>query len=405
MQALNDTIFSFDSLSLIGIAAFSIAILFLGISGEVHQQRKTKTIFTALLFSLLFFILLISAKDLLIILLTGVGLGLSNGLLLPYYLRNRSSAELIMKYSIFTLLWFLLMVASIIFAYTDTHSLTLSALNTTHPFSQISLFCLFVALGLWLGVAPFYAYTVDCTDNKFMHLSIAFIARTLSSSILFYRCINAIDLNEAPLFISNILIVFIMVSLLVTAIRSGDQVNVLRAGIYLMLSLPLLAAAFLLLNKDNSENLKIFALLGCLCAFAIPATVGILAYWRAENESLSWEEFGGCGRKYPLLGACFIFVTGTIAGLPGSMGFILRLHLMQRAFAQGKLLIVAVVGLSLIIGATTVIKFAIFLFAKPANYQMLRWHHSPQPRGMIAAVMMLAIMNIYYYTAFLSNIF
>lgn len=390
-----------DSLSVISTLAFLMANIVTLTFTRLARKANSLVIAGAMIISLVFFVVLVSSHDLLFMLIGGTGLVISTGLFLPFSAKTQTSAEIAMKYSIMALIWFLLMAASVVFSYVGTHSLNLDFLNLSQNFSQVSASCLLLAFCLWLGIPPFLAFTIDTADSKSALCALGFLGRLLAATVIFCRFFGVMGLEMMPLNIQPILTIILASALLIPVLRASDQVTVRRTCLYLILPTPIVAFSILTIKVLSIDITEQFALMSAIIALAVPATLGLLSFWQEPQEQHSWEEFAGSGRKYPILGFFFIFAIGTIVGLPGTLGFILRIQVMRYAYTADRLSIAIAIGLSTIMGAATVIKLGIFLYSKPASYQMLQRHRIVSPHGLIAALVLLAIANLYYYASIL----
>lgn len=342
--------------------------------------------------------MVVSSTDLLFILVGGTGMLACGALFLPLQHTSRLSAEIFIKYALMSLFWFLLMSAAIIFCYAANHSVSLDQLSFDHLFSQIALSCLFFACALWLGIVPLHPFYVDCADNSAPLAPIGAAARLLAAVMILSRVLPQLNLSVFPAF-KNMLFFMLFAGMIIPVLRATDQVTVRRACLYLALPLPAMLLMSLILVGKTAHHDKYFLQFCLVYLLALPAALGILSFWQGKHERHTWEEFAGSGNKYPLLATAFIFAMGSVSGLPGTLGFILRYHFAYDAYMAGEYFFAGVIAFCSTLGSVAVIKFGIFLFAKPASYQMLRRHKEKKPWFLLAAVLLLAIANIYYYNA------
>lgn len=397
MITLKDILSAFDLTAAPAICAFAIASsLILTMNNAATKQYLIINALSCLM-SLVFLSIILSTTSLLLILVCGTGLTVFGFLSVPFYEKSVLSAELALKYAMMALIWFLLLSAGIIFCYAETHSVDLRALDLSRSLSQISFSCVFLAFALWQGVVPFYALTLDCADHSSALGTLSFLSRLFASTFILHRVLSQTNLDSGPAFFNTILVALLIASMVVPVLRGGDQVTVRRSCLYLVLPLT---PMFLTLVVTGHSNINLdlqLALTVGIIAIALPASLGFLAFWRGDQSSQTWEEFAGSGRKYPVLGFCFLYLMGTLAGFPGTLGALVRIELMRLAYISNNNLVTVAFAVSTIVGLTTVLKFGIFLYAKPASYQLLRRHQTKNPAAPIIAVMLLALANIYYY--------
>jgi len=87
--------------------------------------------------------------------------------------------------------------------------------------------------------------------------------------------------------------------------------------------------------------------------------------------SITWETWSGLGRNHPAYALALLWLLGSLAGLPGTAGFSIRLATTEAAFSDGALVLGLVSALAPALAMVPLLRLAIFLFAKPPDRRTL----------------------------------
>jgi len=347
------------------------------------QVRENGAIFGLSLFSTLVFLALCTTGDIVSFAVLGACWAVIFASLAAFRSKDTSSSEGAAKLFHGASFWFLLMCLAAIFAVISVGNTEVSSLMHLSAqddlVARLATSLLLVAMLSFMGAPPFFMLFVDALEAMPPLVATLFLGGSLISGSLFVSQLLAGAGSQGLSGATYVLIiVFAFISLIVAPLRAIDQRRISKMVIYLFLTLP---GIFLLIGmqvggtKEPSEALvPVFVLL----SLAIPSALGGVAFFK-HKKSLepTWEEFAGAGRKHPVIASAWIYTLASLAGIPGTMGFAIRLEILRSCSTDQILLIAAFVWLSVVLASLAVIRLGIFLFAKPTTYHLSK-HHEPE---------------------------
>ncbi len=154
-------------------------------------------------------------------------------------------------------------------------------------------------------------------------------------------------------------------SVVAPAMAALDQQRVSRMGSYLAVAQGGVVCVALATTTSGGSG-GVIALLFVVASSAF-ASLGALLGLAAldETQAATWEDWSGVGRVNPAFGLTLIWVLASLAGVPGTVGFAARLWAAEAAFDAGLDALGAVVMIAPVLAIAPVLRFALFLFAKP----------------------------------------
>lgn len=225
----------------------------------------------------------------------------------------------------------------------------------------------------FLGLTPFSLFHVDYIDGAPSFSALAFISGSfIAGGAVLLRTTNySISPNFNSESLMNLLWFFTTVGLLIPGLQALDQRRISRMCIYLLMLQPALILALgLTFPSLNTENNLIWGLnLTNLC-FSVPSVILGLKFLQIQNVDMTWEDYAGAGRKYPFIVSAWLITLSSLAGVPGTLGFYLRFIIVKKAFTEQNFIIGIIILFSVILSAVSIARLSVFLFTKPANYQL-----------------------------------
>lgn len=244
------------------------------------------------------------------------------------------------------------------------------ALALGTPVAGLGAACLVVVIALVLGAVPFQQSFVDVA-----HGASSSSAGLLSGGMLVVGATAAVRLLDGVVeagpsdLLAHTLALLALLTLVGAPVASLDQTRIGRVVAYLAvlpggLVLAALAAGAWSKGGVADPGAVRAALLAVLsgglgCAAAL---LGV-AIPRLDPSS-TWEDWSGFGRTRPVMAAFLVYALGTLAGVPGTVGFSARTEAARALFAQQQDLLGLVVVASAALGAAPIVRLALFLFAK-----------------------------------------
>lgn len=284
---------------------------------------------------------------------------------------------------------------AVVLSWTSTDGSTFAGLQqgleASAPGALQAVGVVLVALTLLLGAVPLHQATVDLAHGASPSAAAAFSgAVILAVGTVLARLA---DRTEGHVGLSSACAGVALLTLIGAPVAALDQARVARAAAYLTV-LPgalLFAAAasdFAQPSVDASG-----AMLQALVTGAWAATAAILGVAvPAMDPSSTWEDWAGFGRKRPVVAALLVYALGSLAGVPGTMGFTARLDVAQVAFAAGLDALGLAVVSSAAVGAAPIVRLALFLFAKEPPPRPARPASFEVPLQLLVFVGFVAVM-------------
>lgn len=309
-------------------------------------------------------------------------------------------AEIGLKLTFSALIIFLLLLFAIYCL--STASLKTELINITLENSEGSLGILgvmFLALaGMSMaGIAPFSFAHIDCADGS--NLSTAFLllsnAMIQGSSFL----IDAMGILErsGPSFAhyQESIAFMLAFGLLITWFRALDQSKMRRTAVYVAASVGPLFCLSLLFGTSLLLPKLIFILaLFAFVTISLFVLFGSMAYMDPlYNPRQTWEDIAGLGRKSSMPALYFLVAIASIAGVPGTIGYFIKLSLI--APMRDSYIFNAIIFISIAMGAACTMRIFVFLFSKQSHTIVQAGPEQALPLSLMAASLILMVLGFF----------
>lgn len=246
------------------------------------------------------------------------------------------------------------------------------ALSSSPALANVALALLVTALGIVIGAVPLHQVYVDLAHGSSSSSASALAAGALVAGASgIGRLIDGIAAaGGRPDALTGLALAWSALAVLTLAgapIAALDQPRIGRVCAYLV-AVPggvMLAAAAAAVADPTVILQAQRAGLASMTAGALGVAAVLLgiAVPRLPASS-TWEDWAGFGRRRPVITGMLIYALGTVAGVPGTLGFAARLDTASAAFAAGLDALGLVVIASAALGAAPLVRLALFLFAK-----------------------------------------
>jgi NADH-quinone oxidoreductase subunit N len=238
-------------------------------------------------------------------------------------------------------------------------------LQTHSALGTLVFFLLALAVAQITPFAPLHGVRVDVLQGSPFFVS-SFVASGffLCGSVFCLRLFSGLD----TLWLEELrfpMLCIISIGLFVPAIAASDQSEVRRMVAFLIIGQGGCLLTTIHLHSLGHASLE-------LCFFVIAATIlstlgpySVLSCIESrEKEPSTLEEWSGLGKQHPLFALAVLWMTGSTVGIPGTVGFAVRMLLAKSAFAASEQALGVILIVSLIISAVPLFRFGILLFAK-----------------------------------------
>lgn len=233
-----------------------------------------------------------------------------------------------------------------------------------------------VALGLiglpalaWLPVVPLHFVRVDTSQGAPAFAALLQGAGGLVVGAIWIMRLHSSLATVAPE-VSVALLGFTWVTLWVPALAALDQrqigrmlghLSLIQAGVVIA---PLVCLSGAVRQEARAAVLYA-AIVGAITYAGLRTTMACLE--RPGEPSATWERWSGAGRRHPVLAGTLLGLMTSVVGLPGTAGFVARLHVSALAFRTDETVLGALVLTATALGLVPVVRLAVFLFAKPSD--------------------------------------
>lgn len=350
LQNGRDVLISGTPIYLSGFSTlFFIAILvpgFLSLAGMVKSpiSKKPGLMVFIFLISLGFMLLAITSYNLLFIFVAFEGVSIPTYVLAAY---GKSDGELegAIKYFIIGAFSTGLIIFGISLYYIATGSLSLGAVPSFHSIYFLAMGLLIFGFGFKLAVFPLHGWAIDTytgasnpvssylsTSSKIMTLIVLF-------NIMF----------SSPLFFNYLRIIFAIIAIL--TMTFGNVVAISQNNVKRMLAYSSIAQAgylsvVFLVAGTGAVDLAIISLFMYALAYGFMKAGSFLAMESVGNYDL--ENFSGMWKRNPAYAVSFAILLLSLAGFPGTLGFIGKYFLFLSVLSTGTTLAYLVVIVSVI---------------------------------------------------------
>lgn len=384
----------FDNISSIFLLLNTIISIHIG--HKTLAKQPNKDIFFLLLSSVAIGILIIWTDFLLVKMLGSAAWLITMAALSAKTTDGGKKAEIALKLSYSAMLLFLLFLFSQYFFSYTSPALTIASI--TNNLTPTLIGVIFLALaGLNLsGIPPFSFAHVDCADGS--NLSTAFLV--ISNSMILGAA-HLLDVKNIVLTWGEpesklTLLGFVLAAgLLIAWLRALDQSKIRRCVTYIAASIsPLFCLSLLFGTSALLPELIFLLAIFTFATLAIFALFGSLAYLEPlDLPWQTWEDMAGLGRKNQVQALYLLIALASVAGLPGTLGYFVKLSLI--APMQESSWFNLMIFISIAIGAACTMRFFVFLFSKQNPSLDSQTINPSPPYSLLAAAVILIILGFF----------
>lgn len=277
-------------------------------------------------------------------------------------------AEIGLKLSFSSLLFIILFISvSTVLIYGNfSQNISLLDIKTHEHYSHFLIPILMVLAGMSLsGVPPFHSGFIDCVDGG--NIGTAFLLIS-NSSILGCSLLLSSQhiIRKSPLLISNseTLGLILILGFILLWIRALDQSKIRRTIAYIASSIsPLFSISIFFGSSILLPKLIFLIVIYSFITLSLSVLFGSLSHMNSVNQPWhTWEDLSGFGRVNPWHMLIFLVALSSIAGIPGTLGYFIKLSLI--APMQENLVFSGLIFLSIAIGSACIMRFFVFGFSK-----------------------------------------
>jgi NADH-quinone oxidoreductase subunit N len=344
--ALFDGMLALDETAVFARAAIGAlaAVWMLWLAGRGTGGERPAEAVSLALFSLLGGMLIISARDLVVLFISLELSTMPAYVLMGYRRGDERGLEGALKYFLLSMLTSLVMLYGLSFVYGITGSTAYSGLSLGEPGMLRSLAFVFVLVGLFakLSAAPFHFWTPDAYAGA-PAPSVAFVSTVpkIAGTVAAVHLIGALSpgVRDADV----ILIAVAVLSMLVGNLAAYPQADIRRLMAYSGVAHTGYIAIALAVGAAGSAAAVFYAV-----AYAVPSMAIMLV---AAEEGSALADLGGLAARRPVLGWALVALLLSLVGIPPMVGFFGKLYLFTSVVGAGLLWPVLVAVLMSVVSA------------------------------------------------------
>jgi NADH-quinone oxidoreductase subunit N len=278
-------------------------------------------------------------------------------------------AEIGLKLAFFTIITIILFLLAIFFLTianypVDLELITLSSLDG--PIGLLGLTLVALA-GLALsGTPPFHFAHIDCADGSNISVAFLFLSNSIIQGCLLLFQVKSIFVKSGFDGSTEVTMqaVMLILGFMVLWLRALDQSKIRRTAAYIATSVgPLFSMSLLFGTSILLPKLIFLLALYSFTTLTLFTLYGSLAYMGPVNFSWhTWEDMSGFGRLNPWQTLTFLVALSSITGLPGTLGYFVKLSLI--APFKDSIMLSGSIFLSIAIGAACTMRVFVFAYSK-----------------------------------------
>ncbi|WP_315817990.1 NADH-quinone oxidoreductase subunit N [Paraflavitalea speifideaquila] len=335
----------FDSFSLLfNTIAFGSTFLYSLLSGrDMEKVGRSVPEYFALIFFILCGISISSSFNTLLMLFLGIEI-----MSIPLYIltgtdkRNLKSNEASLKYFLMGSFSTGLMLMGITLIYGAKGSFNLEVIGMGNtaltPMISAGLLLLMVSLAFKVSAAPFHFWTPDVYDGA-PTVFTSFMA-TIIKSAAFIAFLRLFDDAFGELHPHWRLVVAIVTA---ATLIIGNITAVFQQSVKRMLAYSSIAqAGFMMFALVSMNSLGRQGLIFYTAAYSV-ATIGVFAVL-IKMKDYTFEGFNGLAKRQPVLAATMAIFLLSLAGIPGTAGFMAKFFMLAAAVNDGHVMWLVIVG-------------------------------------------------------------
>lgn len=321
-----------------------------------------------LLFAATGMTLLASAADLIMVFIAIEILSLSLYILTAFARRDLNAQEAAFKYFLLGAFSSALLLYGIAIAYGVAGTTNIvavgrafSALDAPGTMVLASMALLIVGFGFKTAVVPFHMWTPDVYQGAPTPVTGFMAAATKAAAFaaflrVFVGALGGLQWSWVP----------VMWGLAAVTMLAGAILAVVQRDLKRMLGYSAIAhAGYVLLGLTAVSREGISSMLLYLLIYAVMSvgSFGVLSLLeRRHRKAMSLDDLRGIGRRYPVPAGMLALFLLSLAGIPGTAGFIAKLGVFRAAMQAGQETLVVIAVLSSVIAAFFYIRVIVLMF-------------------------------------------
>ena len=365
-----------DMVAVDGVALFSrvticlagLLTIPLGYSYANARRMHRGEYYPMMLFAATGMTLLASAADLIMVFISIEILSLSLYILTAFARRDLNAQEAAFKYFLLGAFSSALLLYGIALTYGVAGTTNIAragvaftALDAPQTMVLAAMGLLIVGFGFKTAIVPFHMWTPDVYQGAPTPITGFMAAATKAAAFaafvrVFIGAFGALQWSWVP-----VLWVLAVITMLGGAILAVVQRDLKR-----MLGYSAIAhAGYVLLGLTAVSRNGISGLLLYLLIYAVMSvgSFGVLSLLeRRRRKAMSLDDLRGIGRRYPVPAGMFGLFLLSLAGIPGTAGFIAKLAVFRAAIEAGQTTLVVVAVVSSVIAAFFYIRVIVTMF-------------------------------------------
>ena len=368
-----------DMVAVDGVALFTRIIVCsagllavpLGFSYAEERRMHRGEYYPLLLFAATGMTLLASAADLIMVFIAYEVLSLALYVLCAFARRDLNSQESALKYFLLGAFSSAIMLYGIAVTYGVAGTTNIAAagavfssLDAPRALTLSAMALLFVGFAFKTSLVPFHMWTPDVYQGAPTPVTGFMSAATKAAAFaafvrIFAGAFGGLQWSWAPVF---------WVIAVVTML-AGAILTVVQADLKRMLAYSTIAhAGYILIGlmSVSAEGVSSVLLYLFIYAFMTVGSFGVLALFeRRRHKAMALDDLRGVGRRYPVPAGMMGLFLLSLAGIPGTAGFIAKFAVFRAGVDAGYWVLVVVAVVSSIISAFAYVRVIVAMFMDP----------------------------------------
>lgn len=383
-----------NELSSLSLLVNALIAIFLG--RRTLSQHQTGETYFLVLASLALAVSNVSSASLIIKILASTGFLVVMNTLAIKTTPGGKKAEIGMKLSFTTAIVMVLFISALFFLLLSDQPADLE-LFTPNPLANnmdiLGATLLALAALALAGIPPFHFGHVDCADGGNISVAFLLLGNSFIQGCSLLQSVKTIFIKSGEDITSeaNILGFMLIFGFMILWLRALDQSKIRRTIAYIATSVgPLFSMSILFGASVLLPKLIFILAIFTFLTLGLFTIFGALAYMDPINQSWqTWEDMSGFGRQNPMLTLTFMVAVASIAGLPGTLGYFVKLSLI--APLQDNFIFSGSIFFSIAIGAACVMRVFVFMFSKHTVFAGRTFLHRPPTVLLLASFILVAL--------------
>ncbi len=362
--------------------------------------------FALLLFGAVGMTLLVASQDLVMLFLGLETITIATYVLAGYRREDLRSTESALKYFILGAFSsaFLLYGIALLYGATRTTNLGEMARLVSGPLGRAELALLMagaamllIGLGFKVTTVPFHVWTPDVYEGAPTPVT-AFLS-TAPKAAGFAALLRIFSFAFAPLGIESAADrlashwVAALTAMAILSMTFGNIIAIVQANIKRMLAYSSIAHAGYILLGVLARDWAAVAFYMLVYTLMNVGCFAIVALWaRRGDERVAIEDYAGLGFRQPALSFPLAIFLVSLAGFPGTAGFVAKFWLFKSAWGAGFPELVLIGVLNTVISVAYYLRVVIVMFFREPREEVPR---VPLPRP-FAAMLVMALGGVFY---------